>query len=57
MSSSDVATATAESPAGRKPFEGQLNKFTNVVKGWQNRWFLLDPERGRLDYYVAREDR
>ena len=22
--------------------EGQLCKFTNVVKGWQYRWFVLD---------------
>ena len=33
-------------------FEGQLNKFTNVVKGWQYRWFVLSPESGRLEYYL-----
>ena len=36
----------------RRRFEGQLNKFTNVVKGWQYRWFILDPESGRLEYYL-----
>ena len=27
-------------------WEGQLNKFTNVVKGWQYRWFVLEPSTG-----------
>ena len=36
-------------------FEGQLYKFTNVVKGWQFRWFVLRPEFGRLDYYLVEE--
>jgi len=39
----------------RRRFEGQLNKFTNVVKGWQYRWFVLDPESGRLEYYLIEE--
>ncbi|XP_022099491.1 oxysterol-binding protein-related protein 11-like [Acanthaster planci] len=37
--------------------EGTLNKYTNVVKGWQNRWFLLDPQKGTLEYYVNEESR
>ena len=37
------------------PFEGQLNKFTNVVKGWQYRWFVLDPETGSLQYFLLDE--
>ena len=36
-------------------FSGQLNKFTNVVKGWQYRWFVLTPETGNLDYYLMDE--
>ena len=36
-------------------FLGQLNKFTNVVKGWQYRWFVLTPETGNLDYYLMDE--
>lgn len=36
----------------RQQFKGQLYKYTNVVKGWQYRWFILDPETGILDYYV-----
>lgn len=37
----------------RQQFEGQLCKYTNVVKGWQFRWFVLDPETGVLDYYLV----
>jgi hypothetical protein len=39
--------------AGHASFSGQLSKFTNVVKGWQPRWFTL--ESGRLDYYLTDE--
>ena len=34
--------------------EGQLSKWTNLMKGWQYRWFTLDPDSGMLDYYVVR---
>ncbi len=37
--------------------QGTLNKYTNVVKGWQNRWFVLDPQKGSLEYYVNEESR
>jgi len=33
--------------------EGQLSKFTNLMKGWQYRWFVLDPESGTLTYYLV----
>lgn len=33
--------------------EGQLSKFTNLVKGWQFRWFMLDAESGSLAYYLV----
>jgi len=36
-------------------FEGQLSKYTNVVKGWQYRWFLINPARGTLEYYMPEE--
>nr|XP_054757602.1 oxysterol-binding protein-related protein 11-like isoform X1 [Lytechinus pictus] len=39
----------------RQPHEGLLNKFTNVVKGWQYRWFVLDPSRGVLEYFLNEE--
>lgn len=35
------------------PYQGRLIKFTNVVKGWQTRWFIIDPERGVLEYYLV----
>ncbi|GIX92175.1 oxysterol-binding protein-related protein 11 [Caerostris extrusa] len=38
-----------------RPLEGQLYKYTNVVKGWQYRWFILIPETGILEYYVLDE--
>ena len=40
----------------RRRWEGQLNKFTNVVKGYQFRWFVLDPESGTLQYYLLNEE-
>ena len=36
-------------------FTGQLNKFTNVVRGWQPRWFVVRPETGMLDYHLMEE--
>ncbi|KXJ25038.1 Oxysterol-binding protein-related protein 11 [Exaiptasia diaphana] len=39
----------------RKPMEGQLSKWTNYVRGWQYRWFTLDPDTGMLDYYMEKE--
>ncbi|XP_054153355.1 oxysterol-binding protein-related protein 11-like isoform X2 [Oppia nitens] len=38
-----------------QPIEGQLNKYTNVVKGWQYRWFVLNPNRGTLEYHMLEE--
>ncbi|XP_046387861.1 oxysterol-binding protein-related protein 9 isoform X1 [Ischnura elegans] len=35
--------------------EGTLSKWTNVMKGWQNRWFVLDDNAGLLSYYTSRE--
>ena len=43
-------------PDHTRRWEGQLSKFTNVVKGWQYRWFVLDPGAGVLEYYLL-EDR
>ena len=39
----------------RRRWEGQLNKFTNVVKGWQYRWFVLDDASGLFSYYTSKE--
>ncbi|XP_069673311.1 oxysterol-binding protein-related protein 9 isoform X2 [Periplaneta americana] len=35
--------------------EGSLSKWTNVMKGWQYRWFVLDDNAGLLSYYITRE--
>ncbi|KAI0208398.1 Oxysterol-binding protein-related protein 11 [Lamellibrachia satsuma] len=39
----------------RQPLEGQLYKYTNVMKGFQYRWFVVDPESGCLGYYEKEE--
>lgn len=33
--------------------EGTLSKWTNVMKGWQYRWFVLDENAGLLSYYTV----
>ncbi|XP_067678060.1 oxysterol-binding protein-related protein 9-like isoform X1 [Haliotis asinina] len=35
--------------------EGPLSKWTNVMKGWQYRWFVLDENSGLLSYYTSKE--
>ena len=35
--------------------EGALSKWTNVMKGWQYRWFVLDDAAGLFSYYTSRE--
>ncbi|KFM58469.1 Oxysterol-binding protein-related protein 11, partial [Stegodyphus mimosarum] len=47
----------AEAIKMRQPVEGQLYKYTNVVKGWQYRWFVLTPDTGMLEYYMIDERR
>ncbi|CAD7081468.1 unnamed protein product [Hermetia illucens] len=36
----------------RHQLNGQLYKYTNVVKGWQYRWFTVDAQAGTLSYYL-----
>lgn len=33
--------------------EGNLSKWTNVVQGWQNRYFVVDTDA--LRYYTSQE--
>lgn len=40
-----------------KPLCGQLYKYTNVMKGWQYRYFILDAEAGTLIYYLIEGDK
>lgn len=37
------------------PHEGLLCKYTNMVKGWQNRWFVIDVAQGLLEYHEREE--
>ncbi|XP_070768769.1 oxysterol-binding protein-related protein 10-like [Enoplosus armatus] len=36
----------------RRHLEGVLKKYTNLLQGWQSRYFVLDPEVGQLQYYL-----
>ncbi|KAL3310636.1 hypothetical protein Ciccas_010797, partial [Cichlidogyrus casuarinus] len=38
----------------RERVEGPLFKFTNVLKGYQLRWFVLNTENGILEYHEVR---
>ncbi|KAK6327192.1 hypothetical protein J4Q44_G00028370 [Coregonus suidteri] len=38
--------------AHKRRLEGVLNKYTNLLQGWQNRYFVLDPDMGQLQYFV-----
>jgi len=35
--------------------EGPLTKWTNVVQGWQFRWFVLDDNAGLLSYFTSKD--
>ncbi|XP_028834941.1 oxysterol-binding protein-related protein 10 isoform X2 [Denticeps clupeoides] len=48
-----VRAAGGEPPRVRgRHLEGVLNKYTNLLQGWQNRYFVLDPELGQLNYFI-----
>lgn len=36
---------------------GQLSKFTNALRGYQYRYFILDPSRGTLEYYLPNDNK
>ncbi|XP_060767869.1 oxysterol-binding protein-related protein 10 [Neoarius graeffei] len=43
---------------GRRPqLEGVLSKYTNLIQGWQNRYFVLDEELNQLQYFVNEQGR
>lgn len=37
----------------QRQFSGQLYKYTNVMKGWQYRYFHVDANGGLLHYYLC----
>ncbi|XP_046432015.1 oxysterol-binding protein-related protein 11 isoform X1 [Neodiprion virginianus] len=41
----------------RQPYEGLLHKYTNAMKGWQYRWFILSPETGELHYFLSESEK
>lgn len=41
----------------RHPYEGILHKYTNAMKGWQYRWFILSPETGELHYFLSESEK
>ncbi|XP_044108555.1 oxysterol-binding protein-related protein 10 isoform X3 [Neovison vison] len=55
--------SVAASPSGgggrrREPaLEGVLSKYTNLLQGWQNRYFVLDFEAGILQYFVNEQSK
>ncbi|XP_056656358.1 oxysterol-binding protein-related protein 10 [Monodelphis domestica] len=55
--------SVAASPCGaggrrREPaLEGVLSKYTNLLQGWQNRYFMLDFESGMLQYFVNEQSK
>lgn len=46
-------TTTAAFTMASLNYEGPLSKWTNVMKGWQYRWFVLDDNAGLLSYYTV----
>ncbi|XP_048009599.1 oxysterol-binding protein-related protein 10 isoform X2 [Megalobrama amblycephala] len=43
---------TQPSQTQKRHLEGVLNKYTNLLQGWQSRYFVLDPELGQLQYFI-----
>jgi hypothetical protein len=55
MAVNNVTPNSYNSTDSRDILEGPLCKWTNVVHGWQYRWFVLDKKLGFLSYYTSRE--
>uniref|UniRef100_A0A663EDI6 Oxysterol-binding protein n=1 Tax=Aquila chrysaetos chrysaetos TaxID=223781 RepID=A0A663EDI6_AQUCH len=49
--------SAAASPGGRPVLEGTLSKYTNLLQGWQSRYFVLDFETGILQYFVNEQSK
>ncbi|KAK7147014.1 hypothetical protein R3I94_009757 [Phoxinus phoxinus] len=49
---SGAASDTHPSQTQKRHLEGVLNKYTNLLQGWQSRYFVLDPELGQLQYFI-----
>ncbi|XP_013908276.1 PREDICTED: oxysterol-binding protein-related protein 10 isoform X1 [Thamnophis sirtalis] len=54
------AGASGGLAAGRRTeavLEGILSKYTNLIQGWQSRYFILDFETGILQYFVNEQNK
>ncbi|XP_056331396.1 oxysterol-binding protein-related protein 10 isoform X2 [Danio aesculapii] len=49
---SAAVSDTHPSQSQKRHLEEVLNKYTNLLQGWQNRYFVLDPELGQLQYFI-----
>nr|XP_060637856.1 oxysterol-binding protein-related protein 10 isoform X2 [Anolis sagrei ordinatus] len=52
--------SAAASPGARRTepaLEGSLSKYTNLLQGWQSRYFMLDFETGILQYFVNEQSK
>ncbi|XP_028926580.1 oxysterol-binding protein-related protein 10 isoform X3 [Ornithorhynchus anatinus] len=49
--------SAAPSPPREPVLEGVLSKYTNLLQGWQNRYFMLDFESGILQYFVNEQSK
>ena len=43
----------SQTSSPQRVMEGPLSKWTNVMHGWQYRWFVLDQASGLLSYYTV----
>uniref|UniRef100_A0A4W4HQ25 Oxysterol-binding protein n=1 Tax=Electrophorus electricus TaxID=8005 RepID=A0A4W4HQ25_ELEEL len=41
----------------KRHLEGVLKKYTNLLQGWQNRYFVLDPNLGQLQYFINEQSK
>ncbi|XP_065903401.1 oxysterol-binding protein-related protein 11-like isoform X2 [Dysidea avara] len=51
----DSTNQASPMPRFNQELEGQLLKHTNMVKGWQPRYFRLDPRQAILFYYISED--
>ncbi|CAM5111788.1 unnamed protein product [Natator depressus] len=67
-SSSPGSAAASPGGSGERPalgsgrrreptLEGALSKYTNLLQGWQSRYFVLDFETGILQYFVNEQSK
>ncbi|KAJ3661915.1 hypothetical protein Zmor_006290 [Zophobas morio] len=53
MSNNKLVESVMDLHTKQRQFSGQLYKYTNVMKGWQYRFFMVDANAGLLHYYLC----